>query len=191
MLKTLKEVDTSLFLWVNSHHNMVLDWVLWILSQWWCWAALLVLFFGLTTLRREPRKWWFMLAGIGLCFLVADQTSVHLLKETVCRLRPCHALEEVRMFRTHCGGQYGFVSSHAANAFALLTLFFMRYRKSDKWTLLAMALWAIGTCYSRVYLGKHYPGDIAGGALLGIIVGLIVYVVATTIEKKIKKNETK
>ena len=92
-------------------------------------ALVIVAAFGLATLRREPKRWWLLLAAIGLCFLLADRGSVMLFKDTVCRLRPCHALENVHMFREGCGGQYGFISSHAANAFAIAMLFFLRYRR--------------------------------------------------------------
>ena len=190
MLETLKHIDTLWFLWVNSHHTTALDWVLWTLSQHWCWAVVLLLAFGLVTLRHEPRRWWLVLAGIVLCFLLADQGSVHLFKETVGRLRPCHALDDVRMFRTHCGGQYGFVSSHAANAFAIITFLIMRYRKRTVACIL-LTLWAVATCYSRVYLGKHYPGDVICGALFGIIIGLVVWWLSRWIEKKLLKGETK
>lgn len=191
MLDALQQTDTNWFLWVNSHHTTALDWVMWVLSQHWCFAAVLLLAFGLTTLRIEPRRWWLVLLAVGACFLLADQGSVHLFKNTVGRLRPCHALEDVRMFRTGCGGQYGFVSSHAANAFAIATFLWMRYRRNAKVTLALLALWAFATCYSRAYLGKHYPGDLVCGALFGILVGLIVWWLAATIEKsctKMKQN---
>ena len=190
MLEALKQTDTQWFLWINSHHNAVLDWVLWTLSQHWSWALVILLAFCLLTLRHEPRRWWLVLAGVVLCFLLADQGSVHLFKETVGRLRPCHALEEVRMFRTHCGGQYGFVSSHAANAFAIVTLLIARYRRRIVPTIL-LTLWALATCYSRAYLGKHYPGALVCGALFGALIGLIVWWLSSWIEKKLPEGETK
>lgn len=190
MLEALKQVDTQWFLWINSHHNTALDWVMWVLSQHWCFAAVLLLAICLTTLRTEPSKWWFVLLTIGLCFLLADQGSVQLFKNTVGRLRPCHAIDDVRMFRTGCGGQYGFVSSHAANAFAIVTLLWLRYRKQTL-TAILLTLWALLTCYSRAYLGKHYPGDLVCGALFGIACGLIVWWLTTVIEKKLHLNETK
>ena len=190
MLETLNDLDTQLFYLINGHHCTVLDWVLWTLSQHWCWAIVLLLSFGLITLRHDARRWWLVLAGIVLCFLLADQGSVHLFKETVGRLRPCHALEEVRMFRTHCGGQYGFVSSHAANAFAIVTFLVLRYRKHTVACLL-LTLWAVATCYSRAYLGKHYPGDLLCGALFGAVIGLAVWGLSTWIEKKLPVSETK
>lgn len=191
MLETLTDLDTRVFLWINGHHATALDWTLWTVSQHWCWAAVLLLAFALMTLRVEPRRWWVVLLAAVLCFLLADQGSVHLLKETVCRLRPCHALDNVRMFRTHCGGQYGFVSSHAANSFALVTLLWMRYRKSCRWGMALMVLWALATCYSRAYLGKHYPGDLVCGALFGIAVGLLVAYAVRFFEKKFARGETK
>lgn len=192
MLETLKEIDTQWFLWINSHHTTALDWTMWTLSQHWSWAVVIVLAFVLLTLRQEPRRWWLVAVGIVLCFLLADQGSV-LIKDTVCRLRPCHALEDVRMFRTHCGGQYGFVSSHAANAFAVALFFVLRYWKRLKrqWPLLLLIVWALATSYSRAYLGKHYPGDLVCGAILGCIIALIAWWLTDMIEKKLRKSETK
>lgn len=192
MLETLKEIDTQWFLWINSHHSTALDWTMWTLSQHWSWAVVIVLAFVLLTLRQESRRWWLVAVGVVLCFLLADQGSV-LIKDTVCRLRPCHALEDVRMFRTHCGGQYGFVSSHAANAFAVALFFVQRYWKRMKrqWPLLLLIVWALATSYSRAYLGKHYPGDLVCGAILGCIIALIVWWLTDTIEKKLRKSETK
>lgn len=193
MLETLNNLDTQWFWWINSHHCTAMDWVMWSMSQHWCMAAVIVLAFGLLTLRYEPSRWWVVLTGIALCFLLADQGSVQLFKNTVCRLRPCHALEDVRMFRTSCGGQYGFVSSHAANVFAVAMFLMLRYWKRAKrqWPLLLIALWAVATCYSRPYLGKHYPGDVICGAVFGVITALIVWWVTTVIEKKFCKSETK
>ena len=193
MFETLNNLDTQWFWWINSHHCTAMDWVMWSLSQHWCMAAVIVLAFCLLTLRYEPRRWWIVLIGIALCFLLADQGSVQLFKNTVCRLRPCHALEDVRMFRTSCGGQYGFVSSHAANVFAVAMFLTLRYWKRVKrqWPLLLIALWAIATCYSRPYLGKHYPGDVICGAVFGAIIALIVWWVTAVIEKKFCKSETK
>lgn len=191
MLDYLQQIDTEWFLWVNSHHTTALDWTMWVLSQHWCFAAVLVIAFGLTTLRTEPRRWWLILFAVVLCFLLADQGSVQLFKNTVGRLRPCHAIENVRMFHTGCGGQYGFVSSHAANAFAIVTFLWLRYRRTSKWTIAIMIVWAVATCYSRAYLGKHYPGDLVCGALFGIFVGVIVWLLTNFFEKKMHKSETK
>lgn len=198
MIETLNSFDTQLFYLVNHHHCTVMDWVMWIFSSRWSWLVIIVAAYLFTTIKREPRRWWLVLAGIALCFLLADQGSVQLFKNTVCRLRPCHALPDVHMFREGCGGQYGFISSHAANAFAIATFFWLRYRR---WTGYSrgkalivpacMIAWACLTSYSRAYLGKHYPGDLICGALFGIIMGLLVNLLIKWIEKKLQRHVTK
>ena len=73
-----------------------------------------------------------------------------------------------------CGGQYGFVSSHAANTFALAMFVGMLFRKKLKWMLVLMLFWAGFVSYSRIYTGVHYPADIVAGALLGAGVGFLL-----------------
>ena len=189
------QTDTDLFLWINQHHCIVADWSLWVTSQSWSWGIILVLAFLFTTLRHEPRRWWLVLIGIVLCFLLADRTSV-IIKYLVCRPRPCHAIEGVRMFRTSCGGTYGFVSSHAANVFSLAMFLTLRYHKSlgnrtsteittkcsHHLFPILIFLWAAIVGYSRPYLGKHYPGDIICGALLGLLLGFLVYFLTQIID---------
>ena len=193
MIETLYNWDTELFYFINGHHCGGMDWVMWFLSSRWSWLIVLVTAYLFVAIKYDKKCWWLPLAAIGLCFLLADRGSVLIFKDTVCRLRPCHALENVHMFREGCGGQYGFVSSHAANAFALLTFFWLRYRKKVKeektlsnLLILFMAVWAVAMCYSRVYLGKHYPGDILFGAIFGVLVGWIVYWGSKMVEKKFK-----
>ena len=193
-MERLNSLDTQLFWWVNSHHCGVSDWVLWTLSQAWSWAIVLVAVFIAVTLRKDKKNWWVVLVGIALCFLLGDRISVMAFKDTVMRLRPCHALEGVRMFKTSCGGLYGFVSSHAANCFALAMFMSLMYgRKSElgKARKVTPALpyllfaWAAAVGYSRPYLGKHYPGDVICGAIVGLGIGALVYFVMSLIKRSI------
>ena len=198
----LMQLDTDLLLWINQHHCPIADWILWTSSQSWSWAIVLIAAFILTTLRHEPSRWWLVLLGIALCFLFSDRLSV-LIKEWVCRPRPCHAIENVRMFRTSCGGAYGFVSSHAANVFSLALFLALRHNKSIRHSQhslpsrksnrilfpILIFLWAVVVAYSRPYLGKHYPGDIICGALLGLIVGFAIFHLSQLIDSLINKKK--
>ena len=176
-MEKINALDTELFYWINQHHCGVADYVLYAFTQHWMWAVMIVIFFAVAVIKAPERKWWWLLVtGIALCFLLADRITVMCFKDVFQRLRPCHALPDVRMiFGMGCGGQYGFVSGHAANSFAVAMFFALWCRKYVKAMPYVAFGWAAIVSYSRPYLGKHYPGDIICGALLGLLIGWLVY----------------
>ncbi len=191
IFSALNDLDTQAFRWINNHYNPILDWVLWIASQHWSQAIVLTAVCIYIIIRRGTSHWWMLLIGVAFCFLLSDQVSSHLFKDVFQRLRPCHALDQVRMFRTHCGGSYGFVSSHAANCFTV-TIFLGLISKKKLHTpypLLALIAWSIVVGYSRPYLGKHYPGDVICGALLGVVIGFIIYHLYCWTEAKLTESK--
>ena len=107
---------------------------------------------------------------------LSDFVSSGLIKPWVCRLRPTHepALAGmVHLVNGYTGGMYGFVSSHAANTMACALLFSLLYK--NKYATIGLILWVALNCYSRMYLGVHYPGDIIGGLLVGALLAVLVY----------------
>lgn len=190
MTSKFEALDETLFYWINSHHCTMLDWILWTFSQSWSWIIVLAAVFCAVTLRTDRKNWLWVILGIALCFLLADQISNNAIKDGIQRLRPCHQLENVRMFHTGKGGLYGFVSSHAANAYAVtmfISLIYARNHKTLVWLLFA---WATIVAYSRPYLGKHYPGDVVCGAILGIGIGAAVYFVISRIRLKMSSRQS-
>ena len=128
---------------------------------------------------------------IGLLFLIADQVSVLLFKEVFERLRPCHNPEIQPIVHTlygKCGGQFGFISSHAANSFALAIFAGSMLKKYYKHILWMLLLWATLVSYSRIYAGVHYPADILVGIMLGTIVGLAVFQMMKLADRKFNLN---
>ena len=171
----ISTLDTSLTLAINSCHSPFFDNFFYIYTQTWTWLPLL-----LVMLVWMWRKWGvrslYVVLGIALCILLADQISSSLLKPLVARLRPTHNPEIADLIHTvggYRGGLYGFVSSHAANAFAFAVFTSLVIR--NRYYALGITIWALLTAYSRVYLGVHYVGDVVCGAVLGVLVALLVY----------------
>jgi len=175
MIDWLINLDTRLFLVLNGLHSEGFDLVMWWVSgktTWWPFYVLLLGFLAWS------KRWQLvvMVIFIALVITLADQTSVHLFKNVFQRLRPCHepALEGmVHIVNNKCGGRFGFISSHAANSFALASLLFYWIRR--RWFTALMVGWALLVGYSRIYLGVHYPGDVLGGWLWGWGCGYLVF----------------
>ncbi len=142
---------------------------------WVPWALFLIYYLMFV---RKRSRWQVLAVIVGLVVVVTlcDQVSSSLLKPLVGRLRPSHddgiseALHYVGGYR---GGLYGFVSSHAANAFGAAAFSSLLLRK--RMFTVSIFVFSILVSYSRIYLGVHYLGDVLGGCLLGVYVGFGTY----------------
>lgn len=175
-LDFLISLDKQLFLAINGLHSPLFDNVMFWLSQKLIWAPLYALLL-LMMWNVFRKSFFYILPVIILLVTLTDQVSVVLFKDVFERLRPCHdpSLEGlVRIVRNHCGGSYGFISSHASNTFGVAIFAGSILRIRYKWLLPLLVTWATIICYSRVYLGVHYPGDVIVGALVGSILGYLM-----------------
>jgi undecaprenyl-diphosphatase len=176
-------LDQQLFLYLNSFNSPFWDAVMYAISGTLIWVPLylaILIYLGI----KHKRKIFLILFFIILGVVLADQSSVHLFKNTFQRLRPCHepALEGLVHIVKKCGGMYGFVSSHAANCFYAAVISGLLVRK--KWFSISMLCWAAIISYSRIYLGVHYQGDIICGAALGALIGWGIFKLYEIIDAK-------
>lgn len=179
-LQKILEADTELFLFLNSFHNNFWDTIMLMVTRKETWVPfyLVILFF---IFRNYKSKWLLAVIFLILTIVLSDQLSV-VLKETIQRFRPVHNPEIEHLVHNvlRKGGLYGFVSSHAANGFAFFVFTSRLFRNRGYWVLLLF--WALLISYSRLYSGVHYPLDLAGGALLGWLIGAGMYKLMMFIE---------
>ena len=185
MLEFLDHIDRNLFLFLNGLNSPLWDQVMWWISDRLIWLPLYLIITG-WLIYRFKWKVVIILVMVALLITLSDQGSVHLFKEVFKRLRPCHEPEIsglVHLVKGHCGGKYGFISSHAANTFAIATFTLLIIR--NKYYSIFIIFWATLVSYSRIYLGIHYPGDVLVGALYGFLIGVLIYRLFIFAEKKI------
>lgn len=168
-------LDLQLFRAINNWNGAAMDEIMYYVSTRLAWVPtyILALYFIREREQRDWRRVGLVIGAVVLIIIITDQTASHLIKPLVERLRPCYALQGVHVYDGHCGGSYGFVSSHAANFFGLAT-FLSLYFKQRRITWLCFGC-AVVVAYSRVYLGVHYPGDVLAGGLLGAAIGAGTY----------------
>ena len=185
MLDFLLQLDRDIFLFLNGLNHPVLDPVMFYISDRFVWIPF---YFFLLYLIIKNYGWKapVILMLTVLLITLSDQISDYM-KDNIHRYRPSRdeSLGDlVHIVRGHRGGMYGFVSSHAANTFALATFMIHMLIKQAKYMPAVLLAYAGLKSYSRIYLGVHYPGDVIGGAILGFLIGLFVIAIWKLIQKK-------
>lgn len=175
-MEYLNQLDTQLFMLINGSHNAFFDPIMFWLSNIMIWVPMYLLIIFLM-IRRYKMRGVLMLLFIGITITLCDQTTSHLLKNLVQRLRPSHepALAGlIYLSKAGPGGLYGFVSSHAANCFGLATFIYFIFDNHFRPLKYWLIVWAVLVSYSRIYNGVHYPGDVLAGSIIGIAFGYLM-----------------
>nr|WP_319398084.1 phosphatase PAP2 family protein [uncultured Carboxylicivirga sp.] len=175
MIQTLIELDKELLLFLNSHFTLYWDNFFWMFTSKEIWLPL-YLCIAYVLFKNHGFKGIVTLLFFGALIALCDQIASGILKEFFERFRPSHDPDLqylVHLINGKRGGSYGFVSSHAANSIGLAMFSSLLFR-NRVYTFFIFA-WACINSYSRIYMGLHFPGDIIGGAIVGILVAFVVY----------------
>lgn len=175
-MNIITKLDTELFLFLNGLHVDWLDPVMTFISGKITWLPFYIVLLFLV-IKNYKKQSILIIISIIILVICSDQISSGIFKPLFERARPCHneAIRDlVYLPNGHCGGAYGFISSHACNCFAVavfITHILRRHYRKIAWV---MYIWAVLVAYSRIYMGVHYPGDVIVGAAVGVVVGVVI-----------------
>lgn len=185
-IQQLIELDKHILMQLNGSDSLFWDGFMYIVTDTKTWIPAAIALLYVIFKNNNLKHGLFILLLIALVVTLADQTSSGICKPLFERYRPTKDPEFMNMVNTvnsyRAGGLYGFISSHAANTFAV-AMFISLLVRNAKLSFM-MFLWAFIPTYSRVYLGVHYPGDILFGIIDGLLSGSVVYLLYKFISNK-------
>ncbi len=185
-IQRLIDIDKQVMLALNGSDSLYMDGVMKIFTTTAVWIPVAAVLLFIVLKNNTPRGSLLTVLAVALTILACDQISSGLIKPIVARLRPSHDPSFMHLIDTFNGyrsGSYSFTSSHACNSFGIFTIIALIIR--NRALSLSLLLWACINSFSRIYLGVHYPGDILCGAIVGTVIGSIIFLIYHIIKKKI------
>ena len=173
----IQDMDMQVLSIFNGSDNIMLDQMVQILTSGLTWIPLYVMLFFVVMRNNETMGQIALVVGSAiLCVLFADGLVDGIIKQLAERWRPSNdptfkymvqVVDDIRL------KGYSFCSAHAANTMSLAVFFSLLIR--SKLLTITLVIWSLINCWTRLYLGVHYPSDILCGMIIGIIVGILVY----------------
>ena len=173
----IQDMDMQVVSIFNGSDNIMLDQMVQILTSGLTWIPLYVMLFFVVMRNNETMGQIALVVGSAIfCVLFADGLVDGIIKQLAERWRPSNdptfkymvqVVDDIRL------KGYSFCSAHAANTMSLAVFFSLLIR--SKLLTITLVIWSLINCWTRLYLGVHYPSDILCGMIIGIIVGILVY----------------
>ena len=188
-LQQIITFDQELLLQLNGSDSLFWDGFMWLSTKMFTWIPLAFVLVYVIFKNNKIKEALTILILVGVVITLADQIASGFCKPFFARYRPTQDPElmyQIDIVNGYRGGTYGFMSSHAANTFGV-AIFLSLIFKSGSLTLI-LFIWAILNAFSRIYLGVHYPGDILFGTMVGIGVGILIYMIYKKLQQKVLKQ---
>lgn len=176
MIDQILELDREITLAINGSNSLALDAFALIVTSTIAWIPIALYMLWYVYRKNGLKTMLLTIGGILLCVLIADTVSSGIFKPLVARWRPSRDPEImylVDIVNDYRGGRYGFFSSHASNTCSVATFLALQFR--SRHLCVMFVLFTLINCWSRMYLGVHYFGDIFVGLCFGVLVGLVVF----------------
>lgn len=172
-------IDLAILQMINGSESSFLDGLMVTLTSGFTWIPLYIalLYLVISNNDNMTKIMLIILCGIG-CVVFSGGICDFIIKPMIGRIRPINddMLDGIIYTVGDMSNKdFSFFSSHAANTTSL-TMFFALLVRNRKFTV-AMTVWALVNCYTRLYLGMHYPFDVLVGIAWGALVGLLLYFV--------------
>ena len=173
----LRHADELVLLSGNGFHTFFLDRLMWGISDRWVWLPLYAALAAYMFYKYRLAGGLLCMVTVAVLITATDQTCASLIRPALQRLRPSSPDNPlspmVHLVNGYRGGRFGFPSCHAANTFALAVFLSLVVRRRA--FILFIVSWSLLVSYSRIYMGVHYPGDIAGGFAVGSFYAAVCY----------------
>lgn len=176
MFSSIPELDKSVTLALNGSDSILMDSIMMIITSTIVWIPIGIFLLYYIYIKCGIKTMLLVLGGMLLCVLLADLMSSMVCKPLFARFRPSiePSLEGmIDLVNNYRGGRYGFFSAHAANTMSIAVFLSLLLRRIP--IVLLLIVWSLLNCWSRLYLGVHYMGDILVGLVWGTLVGWGVY----------------
>jgi len=186
ILRWINELDEKVLLLINSHHNAFWDKIMWFASGETSWYPYYFLLLLLLIYYYRKQSWLLIILIIPLVFCT-DQLASTVIKSMEIRLRPSHipGIENLLHYvNNYRGGDYGFISAHACNVSGFTVYAILLTRQKIKWLPYLLYAWASLVCYSRIYLGVHFPGDVIAALFFGSCTGWMFALIYQQLQAK-------
>lgn len=185
IINKLLPFEHDLFLALNGSDSLFWDNAMWTFTGLITWLPMALFVLYIVFRNQQFKEGMLVLCSILLVILLASFASSVFLKPLFKRYRPTHHPDYkhlVTIVNGFRGGDYGFISGHATNSFALASILSLVFRNHLVTT--SLILWAGLNSYSRIYLGVHFISDILAGFIVGILIGFFVYAIYVKMRKK-------
>lgn len=189
-MQTLIDFDSQLFMMLNGSDSSFVDDIMMVITNGITWIPLYIALLLLVIKNNESMTQIVIFTSCAIgCVLLSTIAADFIAKPLVERWRPSsdplikYAVDVVDDYRP---GKYGFFSAHAANTFSL-ALYLSLWVKNRLFSF-AIISWSLLNCYSRIYLGAHYPSDVVVGLLVGAIIAVLFYLLSRKLFFKISSN---
>ena len=176
---TLYDADKTLLMVFNGSHCPFVDRLAVTLTCGYMWIPLYIALLLLVINNHKTVVQISLVIGMALLAIVLSEGMADLIvKPLIARLRPIHDIlmqDSVQVVNNYRAEGYSFFSAHASNTMAVAVFFSLLVK--DRLFACTLITWALVNCWTRLYLGVHYPSDIIVGVVWGSVSGLFAYTI--------------